>query len=374
MKLISVFNNKGGVGKTTLTYHIAHTLAELGNKVLILDLDPQCNLTIYGLAPEKLHKIWEEEDKFIDDFNATQNNFNTSEFNNFNNNYRTIHYILKPIEDGISEPQHLPPPIPIVTNLDLIPGRLTLHMYENKIAERWAGLYKGEPLSIRTITQVRTIACRYASERKYDFVIMDTSPSLGALNKVIISTVDGFLVPCLPDMFSLYGIRNIGKSLLEWKKDFDTIYSLISSEKRKAFPNQFVSFLGFTIYNAKKYDSKKHSNRKPLNLAQAAYNYATRIPQTVRDFISPEVRQHLDDRMIDNPIGGEAVMHTHNTLPSMAQKYRVPIWKVPDVTNLEQTDKSTIRGNQAVYKATKDAYKFFTEDLLMRINLLNTNT
>jgi cellulose biosynthesis protein BcsQ len=55
MKLISVFNNKGGVGKTTLTYHIAHALAEMGQKVLILDLDPQCNLTIYGVDSEKLH-------------------------------------------------------------------------------------------------------------------------------------------------------------------------------------------------------------------------------------------------------------------------------------------------------------------------------
>ncbi|NEO17577.1 MULTISPECIES: hypothetical protein [unclassified Moorena] len=48
-------------------------------------------------------------------------------------------------------------------------------------------------------------------------------------------------------------------------------------------------------------------------------------------------------------------------------------WKVPDVNNLEGTDKNTIIGNQAIYKATKDAYKVFTEDLLRRINRLNTN-
>ena len=65
MKLISVFNNKGGVGKTTLKYHLACALAELGKKVLMLDLDPQCNLTIYGLDSESLHKIWQDEDGFI---------------------------------------------------------------------------------------------------------------------------------------------------------------------------------------------------------------------------------------------------------------------------------------------------------------------
>ncbi|WP_226941362.1 ParA family protein [Janthinobacterium violaceinigrum] len=46
MKILSVFNNKGGVGKTTLTYHLAHSLSELGNKVLIIDADPQCNLKL----------------------------------------------------------------------------------------------------------------------------------------------------------------------------------------------------------------------------------------------------------------------------------------------------------------------------------------
>jgi hypothetical protein len=239
-------------------------------------------------------------------------------------------------------------------------------MYENKISERWGGLYRGEPLSIRTITQIRAIARRYGNERKYDFIIVDTSPSLGALNKVVISTVDGFLIPCLPDMFSLYGIRNIGKSLLDWQKDFNTIYTLLSTEKRNEFPENFVRFLGFTIYNAKKY-----SGAAPFNLARAAYNYVCRIPQTVRDFISLEVRKHLNDEMLDTPIGGEAVMHTHNTLPSMAQKYRVPIWQVPDVTTLEGTDISTIRGNQATYKATNDAYKTFTEDLLTRVSSLD---
>jgi len=366
MKLISVFNNKGGVGKTTLTYHIAHALAEMGQKVLILDLDPQCNLTIYGVDPETLHTIWEQEDRFIDDFNATRNKFTDSEFNLFNSNPRTIHYILKPTEDGISNLEHLPPPISLANNLDLIPGRLTLHMYENKISERWGGLYRGEPLSIRTITQVRAIARRYGSERKYDFIIVDTSPSLGALNKVVISTVDGFLIPCLPDMFSLYGIRNIGKSLLEWQKDFTNIYTLLSTEKRNEFPENFVSFLGFTIYNAKKY-----SGATPFYLARAAYNYVCLIPQTVRDFIDSEVRKHLNDEMLETPIGGEAVMHTHNTLPSMAQKYRVPIWQVPDVANLEDTDISTIKGNQAIYKATNNAYKTFTEDLLTRVSCLN---
>ncbi|WP_210501198.1 ParA family protein, partial [Pantoea ananatis] len=67
MKTISVFNNKGGVGKTTLTYHIAHSISEMGFKVLMIDADPQCNLTIYSLKQEFIHDLWAEEDTFIDE-------------------------------------------------------------------------------------------------------------------------------------------------------------------------------------------------------------------------------------------------------------------------------------------------------------------
>lgn len=58
MKTISIFNNKGGVGKTTLTFHLAHALAEMGQRTLLIDLDPQCNLTILSMDAEKLHEIW----------------------------------------------------------------------------------------------------------------------------------------------------------------------------------------------------------------------------------------------------------------------------------------------------------------------------
>jgi len=74
MKTISIFNNKGGVGKTTLTFHLAYALSEFGKRTLIIDLDPQCNLTILSMDSEELHKIWEVEDDFISDFESAKKN------------------------------------------------------------------------------------------------------------------------------------------------------------------------------------------------------------------------------------------------------------------------------------------------------------
>lgn len=76
MKAISIFNNKGGVGKTTLTFHLAFALAEMGKKTLIIDLDPQCNLTIFGVDEESLPV--ESKESF----------------------YTSIHYLVRPRKDS----------------------------------------------------------------------------------------------------------------------------------------------------------------------------------------------------------------------------------------------------------------------------------
>lgn len=84
-------------------------------------------------------------------------------------------------------------------------------------------------------------------------------------------------------------------------------------------------------------------------MAQAHYNYAQQIPGIIEQYIVPEVRQHLSHEMVHNPIGGIAVMHTHNTLPNMSQKYKLPIWKVPDCPILSKEDRGTIAPNAKVY-------------------------
>ena len=366
MRIISLFNNKGGVGKTTLAYHLSCALAAGGKRVLMMDLDPQCNLTIYAYKTELLHEIWKSEDEFIDEgFEATRDKMSTEGFKKLNEKPHTIHYLLKPSEDGTADLERLPPPINLSTNLDLIPGRLTLHMYENKISERWNGAYTGDPLAIKTITKIRRVAYDYAIQYGYDFIILDTSPSLGTLNKVIISTVDGFIIPCFPDMFSLYGIRNIGRSLAMWKRELDIIYSLISNEKRNNFPKKFVQFIGYTIYNAKKYDGQKN----PYALAAAHYSYVEQIPGTVEKYIPESIRADIPFDLLKKPIGDTSIMYSHNTFPSMAQKYHHPMWELPNCGDLEQPEKATITGgSRQMYINTKDSYMRFAEDLMHRID------
>lgn len=365
MKIISVFNNKGGVGKSTLAFHLAYALSEMGKKTLMIDLDPQSNLTLQCIAPEELEQLWQEEEVYIEDFQeALENSGDT--FENFVKKPRSIHCLLKPIEDGVYESFILGEVYNINSNLGLIPGRLSLHSYEDKISKSWSDAFLGDPQALRVITSIRNICLEAKEKYGYEYVIIDTSPSLGILNRVLISMSTGFFVPCMPDMFSTFGLTNIGQALKVWKTQFETMYSLLPDKKRNIFPKNFVKFLGFTIYNAKKY-----TGQNSLDLAAAHYSYVQQLPELIKKHIPAECYNHLPENLIEQPIGLQAVMHSHNTLPSMLQKYRVPIWLVPQQSDLLSTDKATISGNRELYFEKKALYHEFANSLLKRLEGLD---
>ena len=370
MKIIGVFNNKGGVGKSTLCFHLACALNEMGKRVLLIDLDPQCNLTICAMKEEELDKIWEEEEEFIEDYSRAWKD--EKKVREILASPRSIHFLLKATEEGVNELGEYPVPISVFDNLDLVPGRLSIHQFENKIAERWSSVYQGDNLGIRTVTNIRRICEKYNGINEYDYILVDTSPSLGVLNKVIISTVDGFFVPMQPHMFSLYGIKNIGMSLISWQKEFNVIFTLLSGDKRDRFPKKFVQFIGYTLYNARVYNGNNE-----YDLAQAHYAYAQRIPIVINECIKNENR--INSEKLDMPIGGKAVMHSHNTFPSMAQALKCPMWLVPDryawycqndKKYLDETKLEVNRGHNGSLRDTKEKYIRFAKEFIERVECL----
>lgn len=382
MKILSLFNNKGGVGKTTLTYHLAHILATptkeggLGKRVLIMDLDPQCNLTAYALESKDVQDIWTPEDDYIKSYRDAKNKAGEQAFEALLKAPRSIHFTLKHAEVGGKLLEELPPPVWLREDkeqaehyLGLIPGRLTLSEYETKVTQSWGNMLSGDETSVLIVTQIRALALLYAKKYNLDFVLMDTSPSLGNLNKIIISMADGFLVPCFPDIFSLEGLKNIGTVTKTWQRDLRIAKYLMQENFPQfvdKFPKDFVQFLGYTIYNARKYDTV--GNHK-MGLSQAHYNYAIQFPEYIDKYI--QLDKPVPALEQNKPIGDTAIMYAHNTFPNMAQYYKIPMWALPTSLKLAPADKKTISGNKKTYEDTKPSYKLFAEDLLKRVAYLD---
>nr|WP_295993205.1 AAA family ATPase [uncultured Alistipes sp.] len=366
MRIISIFNNKGGVGKTTLCFHLAHALAKLGKKVLLIDADPQCNLSLCGLSTDVLDALWQEETDYIDRLGFEGARKNDPNYSSLIQRPRTLHFLLKPTEDGTGEIEELPPLLVIGLNVYLIPGRLSLHTYEEATSSRWSEAFLGNSLALRTISRIRAIANEYSGRYGIDYVLMDTSPSIGILNKIILSNSDALIIPCNADMFSLYGIRNIGSALRLWKRQFEILKSLLSDEKSKDLPSRFVEFVGYTLYNCKKITKDPPYNE--YDIAQSNYHYAQQIPTTIQEYIPQEIRSNIGEEQATTIIGNKAIIHTHNTLPGMSQKYKHPMWELPSLALAPEDN--TIKGNRRTYEATKDAYCEFADDLISRLNYL----
>ncbi len=357
MKSISIFNNKGGVGKTTLSFHLGHALAAMGKKTLMIDADPQCNLTLYSMDQEKIIEIWEKEEKYINDYLFEIEQEGEEIFKE----PRSLHFYLKPAEDGVETLEKSKEmPIKLRKNLHLVPGRLSFHSFEENLVFNWSGIFSESAISLRLATSIRDFSERLNSMNHYDYIIIDTSPSLGRLNRLIISTSDVFVIPCTPDLFSLYGIKNIGAALREWQDEFRKLKTVIKQRNLKRFPDNPARFAGYVIVNAR----KRSDSSNPWQLSHAAYRYAKQIPSYIKKYI-PEANQPSFKNA--PPIGRTAVMHSHATMPNVSQNHHVPMWEVPSSTTTKDDDYFSVQGSKTSYIATSKKYEDFANDLVKRI-------
>ena len=195
MKTIAFFNNKGGVGKTTLLYHLAWMYSEMGIRVVAVDFDPQSNLTSSFLPEERLDELWEGPA-------AGQ----------------TVVTAVAPLlEEGTGEVQA--PHLEVITRrLALVPGDLALARVEDELSSQWSKCLDDNAKAFRITTAFHRVV-QLASERfQADLVLLDVGPNLGALNRCALIAADHVAVPLVPDLYSLQGLRNLGPTLQKWRK------------------------------------------------------------------------------------------------------------------------------------------------------------
>ncbi len=196
MKSIALFNNKGGVGKTSLVYHLAWMYADLGFTVLAADLDPQANLTTMFLEEDRLELLWP--------------------------NGGSVGTVLGPVlpllegEGGIGKP-HLEG----IGDIGLLAGDLALSSFEDELSSQWPRCLGGEKRAFRVIGAFHEVISRAVAEREAEVVLIDVGPNLGAINRAALIAADFVVIPLAPDLFSIKGLQNLGPRLREWRQGWN---------------------------------------------------------------------------------------------------------------------------------------------------------
>ena len=231
MKQIAVFNHKGGVAKTTTTFHLGWKMAQLGHRVMLVDCDPQCNLT----------------GAFLGEFEGDDYPFESEDPQRPKN-----------IRDAVRPPfESRPYPIfavelvqtPSQENLYLLPGHVGLAEYESQLAV-------AHEVS-NTLSALQNIpgALRFAIEKTaaandIDFALVDMSPSLGAINQNIFMTSEAFLIPMAPDLFSAMALRSLSRILPKWADwGKQAAENPILRTANYPFPEILPKYLGSIVQN-----------------------------------------------------------------------------------------------------------------------------
>lgn len=225
---VALFNNKGGVGKTTLTYHLAHMFQRLGRRVLAVDLDPQSNLTAAFLDEDDLATLWHEPQSPA--WHETQPRRAVAP-QHISDSMGTVAQSVQPIMDGVGDIATFDP-VPIFDGLWLVPGDLGLSSFEDKLSDAWPRSFPGKDYgAMRTTTAFHRIIRAAYQRTEADLVIIDVGPNLGAINRAALLAADTVLIPLAADLFSLRGLRNLGPTLREWRSTWqDTVLPKVPSE------------------------------------------------------------------------------------------------------------------------------------------------
>ena len=250
MTTVAFFNNKGGVGKTSLVYHLAWMLGERGRRVIAADLDPQANLTGMFLDETELERLWR------------------------NGNQGTIDEGVAPLFEGTGDIVESPHVEEIGEKIGLLMGDLGLSRREDELSTQWPKCLDGDKRAFRVTTAFARLISRAGEQFGADLALLDVGPNLGAINRAALVAGDRVVIPLAPDLFSLQGLRNVGPILRDWRNAWRERAARKPAELDIRLPAGNMKPLGYVIM--------RHSTRlsRPV---QAYGRWIDRIPSEYAD-------------------------------------------------------------------------------------------
>lgn len=352
MKIISIFNNKGGVSKTTTVAGLGYALAQMGKRVLVVDLDAQMNLSQLLLTDDQLERIGRDSRP-----EAPQ-------------------HIGDALYPAFTDGSNLrPKPVLLQKRfsfrnqgcLFLLPGNFEVDQFESWLCEAYNSRGASRSDSLGCLNRVLQLT--EMLYHRFDYCLLDLSPSIRELNQNALMTSDFFITPCSPDVFSAKAIVRLSEIVPKWRE-------------KHSFLQQFPPDRGFAY---------PLSHRTPKFLGSTVLRFSQRnmMPSlVVRLFcrrIELEVQQHmivkltplnmaLDEAQYRTPgATGEQLgedyhcickLHDFNRAAQLSHYYKVP---VNGLCEEHLTQPTSIDSGFEVHQPLKGTHRSQLEDQIVKI-------
>lgn len=303
--IISLFNHKGGVSKTTTAFNLGWAMAERGRKVLIVDGDPQCNLTGTVLGFDG-----------VSDFSAFYNKYPQANIS------KCLEPIFKATGTALAPAQITKTSNP---NLFVLVGNIDLAENETQIS-----VALSTSAAIPALQNIPGSLCALlrmtAETYELDAVIVDMSPSVGALNQCLLMGSDYFIVPTSPDYYCNQAISSLSRVLPRW-------HTGVQHFRNKAllypFPDKAPRFCGII---SQRYRPRSGSP------AQSFQQWIDIIKETVlKEFVPALTSSGMTISVSDFNAAAPADtpfnlinIADFNSLIAQSQKYNTPVFALSD--------------------------------------------
>lgn len=300
---IALFNHKGGVSKTTTTFNLGWMLASKGKKVILVDADPQCNLTgiVLGFTGiTEFEQFYEKKANLRDGIAPA---------------FESRPKLIEAVECV---------PVKGQKDLFLLPGHIRLSEYEVTlgIAQELSG-------SIQTLQNlpgsISYLLEKTAVKFNADYVLIDMNPGLSSINQNLLMTSNFFIVPTNPDFFSVMAIESLATVLPKWQTWAEKARALpILRDATYPFPKVAPKLLGIIV-----------QNYRPRGGVPAAgfQKWIDEINETVSSKLVSELRKI--GMMLPDKVYGEGSMEAafclatipdFNTLITRSQEHQTPVF------------------------------------------------
>lgn len=308
--VIAFFNNKGGVGKTTLVYHLAWMFADIGVSVVAADLDPQANLTAAFWDEDVVESLWDHPEA-------------------------TIYGAVEPLVNGTGDVTRSIT-LDITERLSLVAGDLRLSTFEDELSLQWPQCMDRKERGFRVLSAFWRSMQGTAKKEEADLILVDVGPNLGSINRAALISADFVVIPLSPDLYALQGLKNLGPTFRRWRAEWKDRLDR-KPEMDIDLPAGRMEPLGYVVL--------QHSVR--LDRPVKAYDrWINRIPSEYRENVLSSGSD--ESYTIQNDPHKLALLKHYRSLIPMAQEVHKPVF------HLKPADGAIGAHFQAVREAYRD--------------------